>query len=729
MLLRRTLSASIILLLIPLLLLIVSSSSSSGRVQAFGSQHPLVVLSFSSSSSSSSSSTCARRRSSSSGSGRRTSCIVIGTRKSRLYVSSSTPTTKARQGILQFFHNQTLSSAFSVLQSSEDDVFWSKNDEDHAITDKSSCRRPLIQKEEDDLLFRLQSTVLPVVSSALLITGSTFGAGSLVLPELAQGVGLANTLALFLGAYVMNLISGLCIAQVAIQQQQQKINQQLDDMEASSATSSASTLSPSSFSSSFSEDSQQDDKHRRQQQKSIISVKKKTKKSDGVVDVPCSFQAFVASTTGSHALASFISAVSFGVNSLVWAFCLSRVGILASQVLFVTTTTSSTSSSVICMAASTLWAVGLVLIFATQTPGRISHGASVFVTPALFASFAALLVPGLAAVPEDFITVLSQPGLASDSSSSSSLAALAPVVYMSTIYQNVVPTVAKLQNYHPTRTMAAIVLGSAMPLVMYLSWCYACLGGGIDLEALTKGSSSSSDGGGGGGMTGLLLTVFSLATLAGSSIGLGLSCASEINTFVKATLHGDSQKNQADNEDGRFPLPTVLASVGLPLLICQVFGHGGQVDLTGALSVAGGLGSPLLYGIIPVVMAWKQSQSQQQQKKLDSQTAAHNSSFSFLPAFLRQHYSNTNNKASLDFAKQMDASTTTTTSFVPASSLGVLGVFSTGMLGSEIVGQVSQVLASAATSAAGTSTVVVPVAAVVEQVEEMAMVAMAAAPL
>ena len=64
------------------------------------------------------------------------------------------------------------------------------------------------------------------------------------------------------------------------------------------------------------------------------------------------------------------------------------------------------------------------------------------------------------------------------------------------------------------------------------------------------------------------------------------------------------------------------------------------------------------------------------------------------------------------------------TSFVPASSLGVLGVFSTGMLGSEIVGQVSQVLAAAAAG----NTALVPVAAVVEQVEEMAM-AMAAAPL
>jgi hypothetical protein len=410
-------------------------------------------------------------------------------------------------------------------------------------------------------------------------------------------------------------------------------------------------------------------------------------------DVPCSFKEFVQSTTGSSELATFISTVSFGVNSLVWAFVLSRVGLLATQVV------SQVPSSV----ASTAWAALLVCLFATQTPSRISHAASVFVVPALFASFASLLLPGLAAVAEqqhDFLTVLSQPGLAENPMSS--MATLAPVVYMSTIYQNIVPTVAKLQDYHPTRTMAAILLGSLIPLGMYLSWCYACLGGGIDLEALTNGGSS--------GMTGPLLTVFSLATLAGSSIGCGMSCASEINTFVKATfLNADDSNsnisNKQDNvadEDERFSLPTVLASVGLPLAICHVFGHGG--DLTGALSVAGGLGSPLLYGIIPVVMAWKQAQQVQQQQSHDTS----DNFLSLMPPFLRQHNDNSN-KASIDFAKQ--ATATTATSLVPASSLSVLGVFSTGMLGNEIVGQVSRALAVATTA-------VVPA---VEQVEEMAL--------
>jgi hypothetical protein len=104
----------------------------------------------------------------------------------------------------------------------------------------------------------------------------------------------------------------------------------------------------------------------------------------------------------------------------------------------------------------------------------------------------------------------------------------------------------------------------------------------------------------------------------------------------------------------------------------------------------------LLYGIIPVVMAWKQSQQKPESPPVHNKS----DNFSFMPPFLRQH-----NKASMDFSKQQ------TTSFVPASSLGLLGVFSTGMLGNQIVGQVAQVLAVATTA---------PVAAV-EEVGEMVM--------
>lgn len=56
-----------------------------------------------------------------------------------------------------------------------------------------------------------------------------------------------------------------------------------------------------------------------------------------------------------------------------------------------------------------------------------------------------------------------------------------------------------------------------------------------------------------------------------------------------------------DKTSGISPLSAAAAiSLPLGLVLCSSGG-----DLTPALSLAGGLGVPLLYGILPVWMAWK----------------------------------------------------------------------------------------------------------------------------
>jgi hypothetical protein len=54
-------------------------------------------------------------------------------------------------------------------------------------------------------------------------------------------------------------------------------------------------------------------------------------------------------------------------------------------------------------------------------------------------------------------------------------------------------------------------------------------------------------------------------------------------------------------------LPAVLASVGCSWMASQYFAE----DLNGALKVAGSFGSPLLYGVLPVVRAYTQRQKVQ----------------------------------------------------------------------------------------------------------------------
>jgi hypothetical protein len=64
----------------------------------------------------------------------------------------------------------------------------------------------------------LESSVMPILSTSLMITGKMIGADMLALPEFAAGPGMGVSTSLFVGAFIVNLLSGLLIAGVAINQ-------------------------------------------------------------------------------------------------------------------------------------------------------------------------------------------------------------------------------------------------------------------------------------------------------------------------------------------------------------------------------------------------------------------------------------------------------------------------------------------------------------------------------
>lgn len=410
----------------------------------------------------------------------------------------------------------------------------------------------------------------PVLSAALLVTGNTFGAGCLVLPELAKGPGMAAFSSLFLGAWTINLVSGLILAEVAIRQKEAAVQQGDDNV------------------------------------------------------VPSSFKEFAQVNLNSSTAANGVSAISVFVNSCVMSFDLSRVGQVGANL---------SGQAVPNELISAGWGLLLVTILSTQSSKNLSRAASVCAT-VLFLSFGSLLLPGLAHVTDPW-QVWTAPA-AMDFIGS--LAAAAPVVLMSMIYQNVVPSVTKILNYDRVQTVSALTLGSLLPLVMYVAWCFACVGGGIDT---TIGTTA--------GIGGLLMTVFSLATLAGSSIGSGMSLSEEIDTFVQPnaaprTKSGDTENEQAVR--GEYQIPSVLLAVTAPLLAANVMTATGH-DTTEALRLAGSFGSPLLYGAIPALMAW-------QQRAQQSPKSPH---------------------------------------MIPTAGLGALGLLSTGFVGNELVDVVERFLA------------------------------------
>ncbi|CAJ1950748.1 unnamed protein product [Cylindrotheca closterium] len=367
---------------------------------------------------------------------------------------------------------------------------------------------------------QLPASLIPVLSSSFLITGNTVGAGMLVLPELAEGPGMGISTTIFLVSFLINLVSGLIIAEVAINQHANSGN-----------------------------------------------------------DVPSSFKDFAQVNLNSRLAATVISLISIFVNGLVMAFNTVKIGAMGADAF-----QGALSSDTV----SLIWVAGSAALIGTQSFSSLSRVASLLAT-GLFVSFAGILLPGLAHVTHDPFTLLFTPGISSNSIASAG--ELAPVILMSLVYQNIVPTVTKLNDYDRTKNTMPIILGSIIPLLMYLAWTFAVLGGGINSSA---------------GLEGPVISIFFLTTLAGSSIGCIMSLAEEVKSFLQPP---GNNANDASTDNDKFSFLSVAVSVCIAWIGAMYF----ENNLNDALRIAGAFGSPLLYGVLPVVMAFKSEQRAQQE--------------------------------------------------------------------------------------------------------------------
>mmetsp|Transcript_38021 Transcript_38021/g.77385 ORF Transcript_38021/g.77385 Transcript_38021/m.77385 type:complete len:576 (-) Transcript_38021:1837-3564(-) len=372
--------------------------------------------------------------------------------------------------------------------------------------------------------------LMDILSAALLITGNTVGAGTMVLPNVAAGPGLGMSTALLAGIYCINLVSGLLLAEVAIKQHES---------------------------------------------------------SGG--DVPSSFKEFAESSLQCSTTANCISSISIFVNWCVLAFALTRAGELASTLLPNLAGLADSGLSL----DPTLSAAGVATVLTglvgTQSNQSLSRVASAAVT-VLFASFAGLLLPGLATVHDPIGAFLS-PGTICSGDVGCALSTAAPIFLSTMIYQNIVPSVTKLLNYDRQRTTVAITCGSSVPLMVYTAFNLSVLGGGLTTSVSSGGP---------------ILTAFVTASLVGSSIAGVMSLSEE---FDNVLFNKDGDEAQEEREDGAATASTaslnsVLLAVGPPLLAGSALASGGGA--TAALDIAGGYCSPLLYGLLPVVMAAKQ---------------------------------------------------------------------------------------------------------------------------
>jgi tyrosine-specific transport protein len=389
------------------------------------------------------------------------------------------------------------------------------------------------------------SSIGSIVSAAMLITANTVGAGTMALPDVAGSVGMAYATPIFLSLYAVNLLSGTVISEVAIRQYE---SQSLD----------SSAQEPSSL-------------------KDLSDM-----------------------TLGNLG-GTFIAGMLIFVNWCVLSYCLMRSGQVISEIAG----GGLGDASVISVAYTALVA-GLVSTVSNQSLCKISSAA----VTVFFTAFAGLMVPGLMQMQDPFLTLVA-PGTFMDTGSQSSLIeasmAAMPIVLTCMVFQNIVPTVTKMLNYDRSAVRTAMAIGSGIPVLMYLSWCFACLGGGIQEGSMGSGLSSS------------LLHAFGMATIVGSSVGGTMSTSNEFQSILSRIQEKDDVESKAsaaskaatsEESDSEDHTPMSVALAMLPPLAAGLAFSGGDC-FTESLSVAGQFGSPVLYGVVPVVLALKQSMDQQ----------------------------------------------------------------------------------------------------------------------
>ncbi|KAL8170852.1 hypothetical protein V2J09_022656 [Rumex salicifolius] len=162
-----------------------------------------------------------------------------------------------------------------------------------------------------------------------------------------------------------------------------------------------------------------------------------------------------------------------------------------------------------------------------------------------------------------------------------------PIIALSFVYQNVVPVLCTNLEGNPSKVRTSIVLGSAIPLILFLVWTAVILGSITDQNTAEKMVDPLQQLQASSAVVGPIVETFSLLAIATSYIGFVLGLAD----FLADLLNLPAGQSK--------PLPYVLTlfpPLVLALLDPEIFFK--------ALDFAGTYGVLVLFGILPAAMSW-----------------------------------------------------------------------------------------------------------------------------
>ncbi len=171
-----------------------------------------------------------------------------------------------------------------------------------------------------------------------------------------------------------------------------------------------------------------------------------------------------------------------------------------------------------------------------------------------------------------------------------------PIVFTAFGFQSLIPTLFNYMNRNVNKVRLALILGTIIPLVIYVIWEFLILGivpytgeGGL-LQALKEGQSAVNPLGNYIRNPTLLTVGRTFAFFAMTTSFLGISIA-----FMDFLLDGFKLTRK---KRSKLLVSSIIFLI--PLIITLVNPH----LFLSALSIAGGIGVALLLGAMPVLMIW-----------------------------------------------------------------------------------------------------------------------------
>eukprot|EP00640_Fibrocapsa_japonica_P001949 CAMPEP_0113945110 /NCGR_PEP_ID=MMETSP1339-20121228/38489_1 /TAXON_ID=94617 /ORGANISM="Fibrocapsa japonica" /LENGTH=535 /DNA_ID=CAMNT_0000950519 /DNA_START=143 /DNA_END=1750 /DNA_ORIENTATION=+ /assembly_acc=CAM_ASM_000762 len=177
-----------------------------------------------------------------------------------------------------------------------------------------------------------------------------------------------------------------------------------------------------------------------------------------------------------------------------------------------------------------------------------------------------------------------------------------PVMFVALVFHNIVPVIATQLEGNVSKVRQAILVGSAIPLVMFLMWNAVILGS-LD-QSLAEAAAGAAAAGGetfdplallrngaSGPVVGNLISVFSVFAIVTSFIGFVLGL---LDFFTDAFSIQDKSKSNIIPLYGLILGPPSVIAVTDPTIFFR------------ALDSAGTYGISVLFGIIPALMVWQQ---------------------------------------------------------------------------------------------------------------------------